>query len=178
MAAAKAKLTPSELRANRFFVDFSEREITELLRVCDVHAFKPGETVLREKDVSRDVFVVLAGTVRIGKALYAGDEKEFGSLGPGEFFGEMAFLDGGPRSANVSCVEESTVLRIDRNSFEKLAARRPGIGYKVTMKIACALAERLRASNDVVEDFFSNPNKAIVEFKTRLLKIQTMLMRR
>ncbi len=178
MVSAKAKLTPSDVRESRFFVDFSDREIAELLRVCDVHVFKPGEIVVRERDVSQDIFVVLSGRVRIGKALYAGDEKEIDSLGPGEFFGEMAFLDGGPRSANVSCVEESTLLRIDRHSFEKLVARRPGIGYKVTMKIACALAERLRASNDVVEDFFSNPNKAIVEFKTRLLKIQTMLMRR
>jgi len=43
------------------------------------------------------------------------------------------------------------------------------------MKIARTLAERLRTSNDMVEGFFSNPNKAILEFKTRLLKIQTML---
>jgi CRP-like cAMP-binding protein len=166
-----------ELRANRFFADFSEKEIAELLKMSTMLVFRPGEHVVREREISQDVYIILSGGIRIEKTLYAGDEKEFALLEPGEFFGEMAFLDGGPRSANVVCVEESTMLRIDRDSFEKVATERPAIAYKMTMKIARALAERLRASNDVVEGLFSNPNKAILEFKTRLMKIQTMLRR-
>jgi CRP-like cAMP-binding protein len=133
---------------------------------------------VRENDATRELFVILKGTTRIGKTLYAGDEKELGLLGPGEFFGEMAFLDGGPRSASVWAAGETVALRIDRDAFEKLAARRPGIAYKVAIKIACSLADRLRVSNDMVESFFSSPNKAILEFKTRLMKIQSMLLRR
>ncbi len=178
MDVSESEFALSEFRTNPFFSDFSEKEIAELVKACSIQTFGPGERILHEKEESRDLFVILAGRIRIGRILYAGDEKELDVLDPGEFFGEMAFIDGGPRSAGVSSMEQATVLRINRQAFDKLAARRPAIACKVTMKISGALAERLRASNDVVESFFSNPNKAIVEMKTRLMKIQTMLMRR
>jgi len=99
-------------------------------------------------------------------------------LGPGEFIGEMAFLSESPRSASASCIEHASLLRIEKDSFDALALEQPHIAYKITEKIACVLGERLRASNDLIEDIFSNPNKTILELKTRLLKIQTMLMRK
>jgi len=170
-------LTPSELKSNRFFSELTDKEIAELLKTCTVHTFKEGDFVVRENEVSRDVFVILRGGIRIEKTLYAGDEKEIGVLRAGEFFGEMSFLDDSPRSASASCLEETRLLRIDRSSFDKLAVEKPRIAYKIMMKIARTLGERLRASNDIVEGIYSNPNKTILELKTRLMKIQTMLMR-
>lgn len=177
MVPAKTSITASDLKRDGFFEGFSEKEIAEFLKACTVQSFGPDERVVQENDTSRDLFIILSGEVRIEKVLYAGDEKELGVLGQGEFFGEMAFLDGSPRSASAACVEESVILSMSRSSFEKLAARRPGIAYKVTMKIAGALAERLRTSNNMIESFFSNPNKAILELKTRLIRIQAMLGR-
>ncbi len=171
-------LTPSKLKRNRFFKDFSEKELSELLEVCTVQTFDPEEYVLREKDVSRHICIILAGRIQVGKVLYAGDEKELGTLGPGEFFGEMAFLDGSPRSASASSVEHSTVIMIDKDSFDKLVSKRPAIAYKITMKIARVLAARLRESNNLIEGIFSNPNKTILELKTRLMKIQAMLLKK
>ncbi|MBI4832081.1 MAG: cyclic nucleotide-binding domain-containing protein [Candidatus Lindowbacteria bacterium] len=165
------------LKDNSFFADLSDGEIQELVKVCTVHTFRPGEYALREHEESQHILIILTGKIRIGKTLYAGDEKELGFLEAGNFFGEMAFIDENPRSASALCVEETTLLKIERDSFEKLASKKPVVAYKVAMKIARSLSQRLRASNDVVEGFFSNPNKAIVEFKTRLMKIQAMLMR-
>lgn len=178
MTRASTILNAAKLKANPFFDDLSEKEVAELLKACDVHTFDAGEYVLRENDASQHLFIILSGEIRIGKVLYAGDEKELSVLGPGEFFGEMGFLDECPRSASASCLNETALLKIGRDSFNKLAKRRPAIAYKITLKIARTLADRLRTSNDLVEGIFSNPNKAIVELKTRLLKIQTMLLRR
>lgn len=178
MHPASEVLNPTELKSNLFFKGLADKEIAELLKACTVHTFKEGDHVVRENEVSRDIFVILEGAIRIGKTLYAGDERELGVLGAGEFFGEMAFLDDSPRSASASCIEKTTLLRIDKSSFDKLAVRKPRIAYKITMKIARALGERLRASNNLIESIFSNPNKTILELKTRLMKIQTMLMRR
>jgi CRP-like cAMP-binding protein len=171
-------LTSLEVRANRFFEDFSEKEVAGLLKMCSMQAFGPGECIVRETETTDDLFVILSGTVRIGKILYAGDEKDICLLGPGEFFGEMAFLDGAPRSATVWSTERTVLLKLSRASFDRLVAKKPMIGYKIILKMAVALACRLRASNDLIEGMFSSPNKAIIEFKARLLKIQTMLMRR
>ena len=178
MLRIKTPLTVAEVRSNGFFSGLTENEIAELLKSCTAHTFGPGEYVLREDEVSRHIFVILSGRIRIGKTLYAGDDRKLGEINAGEFFGEMAFLDGSPRSAGASSIEETTLLKIDRDSFDKLAVRRPRIAYKITMKIALALSERLRSSNDLVESIFSNPNKTILELRTRLLKIQSMLLRR
>ncbi len=178
MLEANTNLIPADLKSNRFFSGFSEKEIGELLKSCTVHTFAPGERAVSENDASRHMFVILSGKMRIEKVLYAGDEKHLCELDAEDFFGEMAFLDGCPRSASATCVEAATLLKVDRESFDKLAVRRPRIAYKVTLKIALALGERLRASNDVVESIFSNPNKTILELRTRLLKIQSMLLRR
>ena len=166
-----------ELKSSRFFKGFTAIEIGELLKACTLHTFTAGDYVMREDDNSRDVFVILDGSIRIGKTLYAGDDRELGVLGPGDFLGEMAFLDDQPRSASATCTGETTLLRIDKSSFDKMAVRKPRIAYKIMMKIARALGERLRTSNDLVESIFSNPNRTILELKTRLMKIQTMLMR-
>jgi CRP-like cAMP-binding protein len=178
MRIAAEVLTASDLKSNSFFRGLTDKEIIDLLGVCMVHTFKTGDHVVNENEVSRDIFVILEGSVSIGKTLYAGDERQLGVLGLGEFFGEMSFLDDSPRSASVSCLEKTTVLRIDKTSFDKLAVRKPRVAYKIMTKIAGTLGERLRDSNDLVEGIFSNPNKTILELKTRLLKIQTMLIRR
>jgi CRP-like cAMP-binding protein len=178
MQRATTVLGPPKLKSNRFFRGLTEVEIGELLKVCTTHTFEADDCVVREKEVSRDLFVILEGRISIGKTLYAGDERELGVLGPGEFFGEMSFLDDSPRSASACCTEKTSLLRIDKSSFDKLAARKPRIAYKIMMKIALTLGDRLRASNNLVESIFSNPNKSILELKTRLMKIQTMLMRR
>jgi len=168
----------ARLQAISFFEDLSERESRELMKAGEIYSYRPGEYVLREKEESRSIFFILSGQIRIGKELYAGDEKEITILGPGEILGEMGFLDEAPRSASASCVQEAVILGIDRDSFQRLAQRRPTIAYKVTLKIARTLSERLRTSNNILESIFSNPNRAIVELKTRLLKIQAMLLRR
>ena len=177
MSGTDGVLDIAKLQSNSFFENLSEKEIRELVRVGSLDSYSPEEYVVRENDASRHIYIILSGRIRIGKTLYAGDEKELTILGPGEFFGEMGFLDEFPRSASASCVEDATVLRIDKDSFQRLAQRRPTIAYKVTLKIARTLSDRLRTSNDMLEGIFSNPNRAIVELKTRLLKIQTMLLR-
>ena len=178
MRLATEVVTPAELQTNPFFDGLTDEEIVELLKVCTVHDIEPGDYVIKENELSRDIFIILGGRISIGKTLYAGDERELCVLGPGEFIGEMSFLSECPRSASASCIEDASLLRIDRDSFDELALRMPGIAYKITEKIACVLGERLRASNDMIESIFSNPNRTIFELKTRLLKSQTMLMRR
>jgi CRP-like cAMP-binding protein len=178
MHPATETLTAAELKSNRFFEGLTDNEINELLKVCTVHTYNAGDHVVHENENSRDIFVILDGRISIGKTLYAGDERELGVLRSGDFFGEMSFIDDSPRSASASCLEKTSVLRIDKGSFDKMAVRKSRIAYKIMMKIARALGKRLRDSNDLVEGIFSNPNKTILELKTRLLKIQTMLVRR
>jgi CRP-like cAMP-binding protein len=163
--------------AHSFFAQFTEKEVAHIIRMGCFLPCAPGEALVHERELTRDFYVLLSGRMVVTRTLYAGDERELGYIESGEFFGEMAFLDGLPRSASVTCIAEGSVFRLSKESFDSLIVRRPGIAYKIVGIIAVALTQRLRNSNDVVESFFSNPNKAILELKTRLLKIRTMLHR-
>jgi len=176
-AFTETAFSPDFLEKLTFFQRFSPKEIGQILKAGVLFECAPGQYLVRERDLTRDLFVILSGKMLVTRMLYAGDERELGSIEPGEFFGEMAFLDGYPRSASVSCLEQGVVLKISRECFEKFCYRRPAVANKILNTIAVALTQRLRKSNDIVENFFSNPNMAIIEFKTRLLKIQTMLQR-
>ena len=71
-----------------------------------------GEAVFAEHDTADALYVIIRGRVKI----HRGDE-QLASLGPGEPFGEMAALDGSPRSASATATEDSELLRIDSDEF-------------------------------------------------------------
>jgi CRP-like cAMP-binding protein len=85
--------------------------------------FEPGEYVFRQGDRGDGIYMVLSGTaeVRAGDA----DETLLATLGPGEFFGEMALLGDGVRNASVRCAEPLDLLFIPRADFAALLDRLP-----------------------------------------------------
>jgi signal transduction histidine kinase len=76
-----------------------------------------GQIVFREGDASDGLYIVLAGRVRIYKQNDNGTEVELVSAGPGEFFGELALIDGGPRSASVASLAPCEFFVLARNTF-------------------------------------------------------------
>ena len=105
-------------------------------RTTEVHV--PSGTVVVEQGESGDRFYVLAE----GLAWVSVDGKKVASIHPGSFFGEMALLDQGPRSATVTAELPSRLLVLDARSFANLIKENPS----VALKIMRGLAERLRAA--------------------------------
>jgi CRP-like cAMP-binding protein len=77
----------------------------------------------------------------------AGREIELDQLGSGDFFGEISLVDDGPRSANVTALEDCTLLRITRMTIGVLAGLHPAAAIQILGAIGRALVHRLRASN-------------------------------
>ncbi|MCC6765140.1 MAG: cyclic nucleotide-binding domain-containing protein [Deltaproteobacteria bacterium] len=78
-----------------------------------------GTVLFRQGDPSDSMFVVAAGRVRL--TLGGGAEiQEIGTVGPGEFFGEVSLITGGERSASAEVIEDSRLLVIDRDAFHML----------------------------------------------------------
>src|SRR3712207_2822046 len=94
-------------------------------------AVGPGELVLDFGDTTDDVFFVAEGAVRVVVRTALGLEVILGDLGPGEVFGEMAAIDGAPRSANVTALHASRLCRLPAAAFLQLALRSPAIGLRV-----------------------------------------------
>jgi CRP/FNR family transcriptional regulator, cyclic AMP receptor protein len=110
-----------------------------------INEFNVGDIIFEEGSTGRDLYVVLDGQVEIAKV--NGTHKTvIVTLGKGEFFGEMAVIDGSSRSATAISAESNTrVMRINHARFVYLVSQQPAFA----MMIMDALSKRLRASNDI-----------------------------
>jgi len=105
----------------------------------DVRELAPGESIFEAGDPADCFYVVRSGSVRIHDG-----ERELETLSEGGIFGELALVDGQPRSASATAVDETTVVPIDERRFQRCVQQAPYFAQAV-MRV---MAGRLRR-NDV-----------------------------
>jgi CRP-like cAMP-binding protein len=98
--------------------------------------FPPRHAIVHQGEVGTGFFVIVDGRVRVVR-----DARTLATLGPGEFFGELAVLDGGPRIAQVVAEETTRCLALASWDFEKVLLEQPAL----SLAILRGLAARLRA---------------------------------
>jgi CRP/FNR family cyclic AMP-dependent transcriptional regulator len=110
-----------------------------------INEFDVGEVIFEEGSTGRDLYVVIDGMVDIAKG-NGPSRTVIVTLGKGEFFGEMAVIDGSSRSATaISSAPNTRVMRINHARFVYLVSQQPAFA----LMIMDALSKRLRASNDI-----------------------------
>src|SRR4051812_5136489 len=109
------------------------------LKALDAHAtFRSvgvGRDLVREGDTSDELFILIEGTARVVRGGGVVD-----TLGPGDFFGELALLDPAPRNATVTATSELDLLVLSRSEFERVLTKAPGL----TRSLLAGMARRLR----------------------------------
>jgi len=97
----------------------------------------PAERVIaRQGEIGTGFFIVVSGRVRVVR-----DGVAVADLGPGEFFGELSILDGGPRVAQVVTDEPTVCLAIPSWDFERVLREEPGVALAVLKVVAARLRE-------------------------------------
>ena len=102
------------LLGSAFFRSMRAEEIDEILAFAVERRFPRGATLVSKGDPGSSMMAVLAGRLRIGNVSAEGKEVTLNVIGPGEIVGEIALLDGKPRSADVIATEDTTVLVVER----------------------------------------------------------------
>ena len=120
-------------------------------------AYAPGDVLFREGEAGEVMFVIQSGAVRISKSI-GGEDKVLAVLGPGEFLGEMAILNGKPRTATATVVEQARCLVIEARTLEQMVARNAEIALRLIKK----LAKRLDSADTLVEILMHRDPKARV----------------
>jgi CRP-like cAMP-binding protein len=106
-----------------------------------------GKTVFIENMPGEFLYLVKEGTIRISKMLAEGDEQTLVVLGAEDTFGEMAVLDGAPRSATARVIEDAQLFSLGKSDFEELCDSYPALGLKLMRNIIRIFSRRIRESN-------------------------------
>jgi CRP/FNR family transcriptional regulator, cyclic AMP receptor protein len=150
-------LTIEALGQSRVLGGLAREELAQLAAMMRSRSYRRGEVVFHRDDPGEALHVVCRGHLKIVLPSASGAEAVLAIIGPGELFGELALLDGGPRSATVLALEPVETAALCRADFLELVERSPA----VTARLLAALARIIRVANDMLGDlvFLDQPGR-------------------
>jgi CRP-like cAMP-binding protein len=110
-----------------FFSPLEAEDRKTLADAATLHVFNGGEMVIREGDPGRSIYVILDGKVRVFTRDHHGEELELAVIEASQFFGEMSFLTGKPRSGSVAAVDTSVIVELGYSSMRKVVKEHPTV---------------------------------------------------
>jgi CRP/FNR family transcriptional regulator, cyclic AMP receptor protein len=127
------------IRSVPLFAHCTKKELTAIASVADIVDVPAGQELVQEGDpLAREFMVIVDGAADVRRR-----GRRIATLGSGDFFGEMALLAHGPRSATVTSTQPSELLVVTPAAFHALLERLPSLQSRVLM----ALAQRLHANS-------------------------------
>jgi pyruvate,water dikinase len=126
------------LRRAQLFADMDRRQAEQIVRLLKERRFAEGETVIMEGTGGAAFFVIESGEAKV-----TSNGVDLATLGPGDHFGEIALIDGGPRSATITAATDLVCYGLTFWEFRPLVERNGTIAWKLLQ----ALAQRLRAAD-------------------------------
>lgn len=135
------------LRKHPIFADLDPEALDQLCRYAKHTTVKRGSTIAAKGDPGNSLFAVITGTVKISSSSPDGRNAILNLIGPGEIFGEIAVLDGAPRSADATANTNCELYIIDRRDFLPFVKSQPALAMKF-IELLCA---RLRWTSQQVE---------------------------
>ena len=135
---------PTEAGALRnvpFFEGLTPEDLDRLARIGHRRSFPAGAPIVSKDEIGGGLFIILSGSATV----QAGGKTH--TLGPGQFFGEMALLAGKPRSATVTAAEPVEAMTLETMYFKPFLIKNPS----VAVTILGVVAERLREVQDRID---------------------------
>jgi CRP/FNR family transcriptional regulator, cyclic AMP receptor protein len=139
---------PSVLSHVSLFADLDEDHLRQVAEQLRPRRYRRGETVFVTGDPGTSLCMVSTGRVKLALTSTEGREVILDVLGPGEVFGELALLDGEPRSADAVAVERTELLLLQRDEFIRFLRARP----EVAINLLGVLSRRIRRDTQLVQD--------------------------
>jgi uncharacterized membrane protein len=136
----------ANLRSVPLFSSLDAKATSELGKYLTIHDYPKSATIFRTRDPGDAMYLVDVGKVAISITDADGHTVTLAELGPGDFFGEMAMLDGQGRSANATALDDARVARLTREDFLTFIQSDP----RVTLELLTALTARLRRTDDLL----------------------------
>lgn len=144
--ASRVGIKPGSLRRIKILADLKDAQLAHLAEYMELQEVSQWSVLFSQGDNSDSMFLVLAGELR-ARTIINDRETILATFGPGEFFGDMALFDHGPRSADVVANVDSTLLKITSVEFDRLTREAPALATPFLQATARTLSARIRADN-------------------------------
>jgi len=130
------------LRNLPFFASLSDTEISDLSQIISHKSFQKNEIILVEDDTPKYMYIIFSGKVKVVQISSGGREKVLTYHKKGDFFGEMALVDGKTAPATIMAIENTDIGLINKDDFETYLLK----NEKVLRQLISLLCRRLRES--------------------------------
>ena len=132
----------------RAFPGIKPNEIEELIANSQVHSYEPGAILCRENAIEDRFYMILEGEAEVTKNINNNEVRLLKTLGPGDFFGEMALIHNAPRAATVAAKSPLTTLELDKAGFDRVLHN----SSSVAMAMVSEISNRLRQNDQLAVD--------------------------
>jgi hypothetical protein len=156
---ASASIKPGALRRVKLLAGFSDAQLQHFAQFTELQPVAQWTVVVKQGEQGDTMYLILEGELRV-RLVVGGKETILATLGPGDFFGDMAMFDHGPRSADVVANVDSTVLKISAANFANLTEAAPDLAAPFLLAASKTLAARIRADNKRLRDSVNFSNAA------------------
>ncbi|MBI2682444.1 MAG: DUF1003 domain-containing protein [Acidobacteriales bacterium] len=123
-----------------------EQERFGLCELLETKRFDKGDTIFNFGDAGDELYIIRTGTIQVYIENYQGDKIILRENEPGDIFGDISLLDGGPRTATAVAVEDSECLTLDRDGLYNLLRKFPHAG----LDLLTVMGKRLRSTNELL----------------------------
>jgi len=148
-----APVVATQLREIGLFGALSDEILAHLVSTLHDMRVGAGETVFKEGDPAREMYVLIDGEMEVLKKSRRGRDQRVAILGPTDSFGEMSVIDMQPRSATVRALAPSRVLRISTEDMDALYRHDLKSYTLIVLNLARDLSRRLRVTDSILADF-------------------------
>ncbi len=153
------------LRKLPLFGDVSQDTLARLAEKVELREMRRRQVVYLPGDPGQSVFFINGGRIKISKVTRDGKELTLAYRGPGEIFGELTIVEGGPREEMAEAMESALVTELDRGEFDKILRTESSVGYKLTKIVT---QRRRELENKLEQLVFKDVNAKLAELLLRL----------
>lgn len=143
------------LRSCPLFFELYDSEVEKIVQYCTVFSYAPDQAIVHEGDEGNQIFILLNGTAEIRRSLHDGQFMRFGTLKPGDVFGEMVLVDERTRSADVVALGDCDILEVKYDDIFSIFAKEPKIFGLIMLNLSRLLTKRLKQTNQTIQDLRS-----------------------
>ncbi len=148
-------MDPQALHACALFQALPADRLAKVAEIATHRDLPAGAVIFREGDTGDEMYVVVAGKVRISKQIPGAGEEALGILEAGSHFGEMAMIDDSPRSADAVAHSACALAVVRRDELDRLMFVDKDLAYDLLWSFVRTLSARLRETNEKIKAFFA-----------------------